>query len=102
MLRLMYSLSFCAALGLTLICSTTSGQPAPTIRLDNSSSTKPIAGMRKSRSTIAENTATAQINDLEAADYYTLSDQISTMQIQLQATYSITAQLSKLSLVNYL
>lgn len=45
---------------------------------------------------------TAQINDLEGADYYTLSDQISTMQIQLQATYSITAQLSKLSLVNYL
>lgn len=45
---------------------------------------------------------TSQINDLEAADYYTLSDQVSTMQIQLQATYSITAQLSKLSLVNYL
>jgi flagellin-like hook-associated protein FlgL len=50
----------------------------------------------------AVDTATAQINDLESADYYTLSDQISTMQIQLQATYSITAQLSKLSLVNYL
>ncbi|MBO1076047.1 flagellin [Roseomonas marmotae] len=45
---------------------------------------------------------TAQINDLERADYYSLSDQINTMQIQLQATYSITAQLSKLSLVNYL
>jgi flagellin-like hook-associated protein FlgL len=50
----------------------------------------------------AVDSATAQINDLEGADYYTLSDQISTMQIQLQATYSITAQLSKLSLVNYL
>lgn len=45
---------------------------------------------------------TAQINDLEAADYYTLSDQVNAMQIQLQATYAITAQLSKLSLVNYL
>jgi flagellin-like hook-associated protein FlgL len=50
----------------------------------------------------AVDAAAAQINDLEQADYYTLSDQISTMQIQLQATYSITAQLSKLSLVNYL
>jgi flagellar hook-associated protein 3 FlgL len=50
----------------------------------------------------AVDSATAQINDLESADYYTLSDQINTMQIQLQATYSITAQLSKLSLVNYL
>ena len=57
----MYSLSFCAALGLTLICSTTSGQPAPTISDDNSSSTTPIAGIRKSRNTIAENTA-AQIS----------------------------------------
>ena len=46
--------------------------------------------------------ATAQINDLEGVDYYTVSDRISTLQIQLQATYSITAQLSKLSLVNYL
>ena len=61
MLRLMYSLSFCAALGLTLNCSTISGQPAPTIIDDNSSRTTPIAGIRKSRNTIAENTATAQI-----------------------------------------
>ena len=50
----------------------------------------------------AMDATTAQINDLEAADYYTLSDQVSALQIQLQATYSITAQLSKLSLVNYL
>ena len=57
----MYSLSFCAALGFTLICSTTNGQPAPTISELNSSSTTPIAGMRKSRNTIAENTAAAQI-----------------------------------------
>ncbi|MCI0754770.1 flagellar hook protein [Roseomonas vastitatis] len=46
--------------------------------------------------------AVAQINDLEGVDYYTISDKISTLQIQLQATYSITAQISKLSLVNYL
>ena len=61
MLRLMYSLSFCAALGLTLICSTTSGQPAPTISELSNSSTRPMAGMRRSRSTSAENTAMAQI-----------------------------------------
>lgn len=46
--------------------------------------------------------ATAQINDLEGADYYLLSDQVESMKIQLNATYAITAQLSKLSLVNYL
>ncbi|HWL84049.1 MAG TPA: flagellin [Roseomonas sp.] len=50
----------------------------------------------------AVSAATAQINDLEGVDYYTVSDRINTLQIQLQATYSITAQLSKLSLVNYL
>lgn len=46
--------------------------------------------------------ATAQINDLEGADYYTVSDRINTLRIQLEATYSITARLSELSLVNYL
>lgn len=46
--------------------------------------------------------ATSQINNLEGADYYTLSDRVSLLQVQLQATYSITAQLQKLSLVNYL
>ena len=62
MLRLMYSRSFCAALGLTLICSTINGQAAPTIIEDSSSSTRPMDGIRKSRNTTAENTATAQIN----------------------------------------
>ncbi|CKP85298.1 Uncharacterised protein [Mycobacterium tuberculosis] len=61
-LRLIYSLSFCAALGLTLICSTINGQPAPTISDDSSNNTRPIAGIRKSRMAIAENTAAAQIN----------------------------------------
>ncbi len=46
--------------------------------------------------------ATAQINDLEGTDYYTVSDRINTLRIQLEATYSITAKLSELSLVNYL
>ncbi|MCQ4159923.1 flagellin [Roseomonas sp. GC11] len=46
--------------------------------------------------------ATAQINDLEGADYYTISDKVSTLQIQLNATYAITAKLAELSLVNYL
>ena len=61
MLRLMYSLSFCAAFGLTLNCSTISGQPAPTISEESRSSTTPMAGIRRSRSKIAEKTATAQI-----------------------------------------
>jgi flagellar hook-associated protein 3 FlgL len=55
--------------------------------------------------TIQERTvsaATSQINTLEGADYYTLSDRVSMLKIQLQATYSITAQLQTLSLVNYL
>lgn len=50
----------------------------------------------------AVSAATAQINDLEAADYYTVSDRISQLQLQLQATYSITARLADLSFVNYL
>jgi hypothetical protein len=48
-------------LGLTLICSTISGQPAPTINELSTSSTNPIAGMRRSRRNSAENTAAAQI-----------------------------------------
>ncbi len=62
MLRLMYSASFCAAFGFTLNCSTISGHPAPTTSELSSSSTTPMAGIRKSRNTIAENTATAQIS----------------------------------------
>ena len=58
----MYSLSLRAASGLTLICSTINGQPAPTINDDNSNSTRPMAGIRKSRRTTAENTAAAQIS----------------------------------------
>ncbi|ONG48356.1 flagellar hook protein [Pseudoroseomonas deserti] len=50
----------------------------------------------------AVSAATAQINDLEASDYYTVSDRISQLQLQLQATYSITARLADLSFVNYL
>lgn len=46
--------------------------------------------------------ATAQINILEGADYYTVSDQLSMLEIQLKATYSITAQFADLSFVNYL
>ena len=50
----------------------------------------------------AVSAATAQINTLEGVDYYTASDRISSLEIQLKATYSITAKLSDLSLVNYL
>lgn len=50
----------------------------------------------------AVSAATAQINDLEAADYYTVSDRISQLELQLQATYTITARLNDLSFVNYL
>ncbi|SKX70333.1 Uncharacterised protein [Mycobacteroides abscessus subsp. massiliense] len=38
-----------------------SGQPAPTTNEDSSNSARPIAGIRRSLSTSAENTATAQI-----------------------------------------
>jgi flagellin-like hook-associated protein FlgL len=43
-----------------------------------------------------------QINKLEAPDYFVASDRVNALKIQLQATYSITATLSGLSLVNYL
>lgn len=46
--------------------------------------------------------ATKQINTLQAPNYYVISDRINALKIQLQATYSITATLSGLSLVNYL
>lgn len=46
--------------------------------------------------------AAAQINTLEAPNYFVASDRINALKIQLQATYSITASLSGLSLVNYL
>ena len=62
MLREMNSLSFCAALGLTLNCSTIMGQPAPMISELSSSSTRPMAGIRRSRRNSAENTAAAQIS----------------------------------------
>ena len=57
----MNSLSFCAALGLTLNCSTISGQPDPMISELTISSTTPMAGMRRSRRNSAENTAAAAI-----------------------------------------
>jgi flagellin-like hook-associated protein FlgL len=50
----------------------------------------------------AVSAATAQINDLEASDPYTVSDRISQLELQLRATYSITARLAELSFVNYL
>jgi len=67
-----------------------------------------LGGKQKRLEDVAEiqaraiSAAAAQINDLEAADYYTISDRINTLQIQLQATYSITAKLSELSFVNYM
>ncbi|MBK1659947.1 flagellin N-terminal helical domain-containing protein [Paracraurococcus ruber] len=50
----------------------------------------------------ATSAAAAQINTLEAADYPATADQINQLQLQLQATYSITAKLSELSFVNYM
>ncbi|MDO9713407.1 flagellin N-terminal helical domain-containing protein [Paracraurococcus lichenis] len=50
----------------------------------------------------ATSAAAAQINTLEATDYAATADQINQLQLQLQATYSITAKLSELSFVNYL
>lgn len=46
--------------------------------------------------------ATAQISSMEGADYYAASERINALKLQLQATYSLTATLSGLSLTNYL
>ena len=43
-----------------------------------------------------------QVSDLESVDTYALSNQVTTLQTQLQASYELTSRLQSLSLVNYL
>lgn len=43
-----------------------------------------------------------QASNLDSVDTYALAARVSTLQTQLQASYQLTAQLQKLSLVNYL
>ncbi|CAH2605522.1 Flagellin (modular protein) (plasmid) [Rhodovastum atsumiense] len=50
----------------------------------------------------ASNATVKQILQYEQADTYTDAQKLQTLQVQLQATYAITASLSKLSLVNYI
>ncbi|TAL78632.1 MAG: flagellar hook-associated family protein [Beijerinckiaceae bacterium] len=45
---------------------------------------------------------TTQINNLEDVDPYEASTQVTNLQTQIETAYSLTAQLQKLSLVNYL
>ncbi|MGB8279250.1 MAG: flagellar hook-associated family protein [Methylovirgula sp.] len=48
------------------------------------------------------NTLTTQINNLENVDPYQASTQVTDLQTQIETAYSLTSQLSKLSLVNYI
>jgi flagellar hook-associated protein 3 FlgL len=45
---------------------------------------------------------TTQINNLESVDPFQASTQVTDLQTQIETAYSLTAQLQKLSLVNYL
>lgn len=48
------------------------------------------------------NILTTQINNLESVDPYQAATQVTDLQTQIETAYSLTAQLSKLSLVNYI
>lgn len=48
------------------------------------------------------NILTTQINNLESVNPYEASTQVTDLQTQIETAYSLTAQLQKLSLVNYL
>ncbi|QXX74697.1 flagellar hook-associated family protein [Methylovirgula sp. HY1] len=48
------------------------------------------------------NILTTQINNLESVDPYQVATQVTDLQTQIETAYSLTAQLHKLSLVNYI
>ncbi len=48
------------------------------------------------------NILTTQISNLESVDPYQASTQVTGLQTQIETAYSLTAQLQKLSLVNYI
>lgn len=51
---------------------------------------------------LQQNVLTAQINTREQVNAYDVASRVSQLSTQLQAAYSLTAQIQKLSLVNYL
>ncbi|WP_420560719.1 flagellin [Tepidicaulis sp.] len=56
----------------------------------------------QTRHDLTLNVATRQINELEGADPYETAVRLSNATTQIEATFSITARLSRLSLMNYL
>ncbi len=52
--------------------------------------------------TLQQNVLTTQINNNESVNAYKVATQVSNLSTQLQTAYSLTAQIQKLSLVNFL
>jgi flagellar hook-associated protein 3 FlgL len=52
--------------------------------------------------TLQQNVLTTQINNKETVDSYAVATQVTNLSTQLQTAYSLTAQIHKLSLVNFL
>ncbi len=55
-----------------------------------------------SATALQQNVLTTQINNLESVNAYKVATQVSNLSTQLQTAYSLTAQIQKLSLVNFL
>lgn len=51
---------------------------------------------------LQQNVLTTQLNNLESVNAYDVATQVSNLSTQLQTAYSLTAQIQKLSLVNFL
>ena len=51
---------------------------------------------------LQQNVLTTQINNIESVNAYQVATQVSNLSTQLQTAYSLTAQIQKLSLVNFL
>jgi flagellar hook-associated protein 3 FlgL len=52
--------------------------------------------------TLQQNVLTTQISNIESVNAYKVATQVSNLSTQLQTAYSLTAQIQKLSLVNFL
>ena len=52
--------------------------------------------------TLQQNVLTTQIDNIESVNAYKVATQVSNLSTQLQTAYSLTAQIQKLSLVNFL
>jgi flagellar hook-associated protein 3 FlgL len=51
---------------------------------------------------LQQNVLTTRINSVESVNSYDVASQVSNLSTQLQTAYSLTAQIHKLSLVNFL